>query len=42
MLMSLDRANRSQYSEVAFRAISEDDITEVALPSMQGSDEDEG
>ncbi|KAG2158310.1 Utp21 specific WD40 associated putative domain-containing protein [Suillus bovinus] len=34
-------ANRSQYSEVAFRAISESDIAEVALPSMQGSEEDE-
>ncbi|KAG1827105.1 Utp21 specific WD40 associated putative domain-containing protein [Suillus subaureus] len=34
-------ANRSQYSEVAFRAISEDNIAEVALPSMQGSEEDE-
>lgn len=41
-LITLDRANRSQYSEVAFRAISEDDIAEVALPSMQGSEEDEG
>ncbi|KAG1877929.1 Utp21 specific WD40 associated putative domain-containing protein [Suillus subalutaceus] len=34
-------ANRSQYSEVAFRAISEENIAEVALPSMQGSEEDE-
>ncbi|KAG0705974.1 Utp21 specific WD40 associated putative domain-containing protein [Suillus ampliporus] len=34
-------ANRSQYSEVAFRAISEDNIAEIALPSMQGSEEDE-
>lgn len=34
-------ANRSQYSEVAFRAISEDDVAEAALPSMQGSEEDE-
>jgi U3 small nucleolar RNA-associated protein 21 len=41
-LITLDRANRSQYSEVAFRAISEDNIAEVALPSMQGSEEDEG
>ena len=41
-LITLDRANRSQYSEVSFRAISEDHIAEVALPSMQGSEEDEG
>lgn len=41
-IITLDRANRSQYSEVAFRAISEDDIAEAALPSMQGSEEDEG
>jgi hypothetical protein len=41
-LITLDRANRSQYSEVTFRAISEENIAEVALPSMQGSEEDEG
>jgi hypothetical protein len=40
--MTFDRANRSQYSEVAFHVISEDDIAEVALPLMQGSEEDEG
>jgi U3 small nucleolar RNA-associated protein 21 len=41
-VITLDRANRSQYSEVAFRAISEDNVADAALPSMQGSEEDEG
>ena len=36
------RANRAQYSEVSFQSIVEDDVVDVALPSMQGVAEDEG
>ena len=36
------RANRAQYGEVSFRAVSLDETSEVALPSMQGSEEDAG
>ncbi|KAJ6630596.1 Utp21-domain-containing protein [Mycena sp. CBHHK59/15] len=34
-------ANRAQYAEVSFQSIRDDDITDVALPSMQGVAEDE-
>ncbi|KAH8106793.1 Utp21-domain-containing protein [Cristinia sonorae] len=34
-------ANRAQYSEVAFQSISDEDIVDVALPSMQGEEEEE-
>ncbi|KAI0054018.1 Utp21-domain-containing protein [Auriscalpium vulgare] len=34
-------ANRAQYSGVTFRSVAEDDITNVSLPSMQGTAEDE-
>ncbi|KAH7929755.1 Utp21-domain-containing protein [Leucogyrophana mollusca] len=34
-------ANRAQYGEVAFQTVSENDISESALPSMQGVAEDE-
>ncbi|KAH9857144.1 Utp21-domain-containing protein [Lenzites betulinus] len=34
-------ANRAQYSEVSFQSIVEDDVVDVALPSMQGVAEDE-
>ncbi|EGO20885.1 hypothetical protein SERLADRAFT_363098 [Serpula lacrymans var. lacrymans S7.9] len=34
-------ANRAQYSEVSFKSISESDVAEASLPSMQGVAEDE-
>ncbi|KAI0748597.1 Utp21-domain-containing protein [Daedaleopsis nitida] len=34
-------ANRAQYAEVSFQSIGEDDVVDVALPSMQGVAEDE-
>ncbi|THH30375.1 hypothetical protein EUX98_g3830 [Antrodiella citrinella] len=34
-------ANRAQYSEVSFKSISDDDIDNVAMPSMQGEEEEE-
>ncbi|KAJ7741593.1 Utp21 specific WD40 associated putative domain-containing protein [Mycena maculata] len=34
-------ANRAQYAEVSFQSVSEDDVTDVKLPSMQGVAEDE-
>ncbi|TFK63228.1 Utp21-domain-containing protein [Pluteus cervinus] len=34
-------ANRAQFSEVSLQSLSEDDIADVNLPSMQGSEEDE-
>ena len=36
------RANRAQYSDVSFQSISDDDIVEVKVPTMQGTAEDEG
>lgn len=36
------RANRAQYSDVSFQGVNPNDIFDVALPSMQGSAEDEG
>lgn len=36
------RANRAQYDDISFKGISEDEIDEVNLPSMQGAEEDEG
>ncbi|KDQ61049.1 hypothetical protein JAAARDRAFT_152054 [Jaapia argillacea MUCL 33604] len=33
-------ANRAQYAEVSFRSVGEEEVEEVGLPSMQGSDED--
>jgi U3 small nucleolar RNA-associated protein 21 len=38
----LFRANRAQYAEVSFQTVTDDDITDVLLPSMQGVAEDEG
>lgn len=35
-------ANKSQFSEVALRAIEEDEIFEAGMPSVQGMEEDEG
>ena len=35
-------ANRAQYSEVTFHGIVEDDVADVALPSVQGEAEEEG
>ncbi|KAI0062315.1 Utp21-domain-containing protein [Artomyces pyxidatus] len=35
-------ANRAQYSDVSFRSVAEDDIENVALPTMQGTAEDDG
>lgn len=37
-----DRANRAQYAEVSFHSVGDDEIAEVALPSMQGTAEEEG
>ncbi|KAI9057911.1 Utp21-domain-containing protein [Trametes sanguinea] len=34
-------ANRAQYAEVAFGSVAEEDVVDVALPSMQGVAEDE-
>ncbi|KII88291.1 hypothetical protein PLICRDRAFT_54133 [Plicaturopsis crispa FD-325 SS-3] len=34
-------ANRAQYSEVSFKGITDDEIDEISLPSMQGEAEDE-
>lgn len=36
------RANRAQYSEVSFQGVSDDDVSAVNLPSMQGAEEDDG
>lgn len=35
-------ANRAQFAEVTLRTVSEKDITEVSMPSMQGDVEDDG
>jgi hypothetical protein len=37
-----NRANRAQYGEVSFQTVSEDEITNVNLPSSQGLAEEEG
>jgi hypothetical protein len=37
-----NRANRAQYGEVSFQTVSEDEITNVNLPSTQGLAEEEG
>ena len=34
------RANRAQYAEVSFQSIEDDDIVDIALPSMEESSED--
>ncbi|KAF8212057.1 Utp21-domain-containing protein [Mycena galopus ATCC 62051] len=34
-------ANRAQYAEVSFQSVTDDDINDVKLPSMQGAAEDE-
>lgn len=34
-------ANRAQYAEVSFHSVGDDEIAEVALPSMQGTAEEE-
>ncbi|KAJ7775037.1 Utp21 specific WD40 associated putative domain-containing protein [Mycena metata] len=34
-------ANRAQYAEISFQSVSDDDIADVRLPSMQGVAEDE-
>ncbi|KAF8197530.1 Utp21 specific WD40 associated putative domain-containing protein [Pholiota molesta] len=34
-------ANRAQYADVSFQSVSDSDILDVTLPSMQGADEDE-
>jgi U3 small nucleolar RNA-associated protein 21 len=36
------RANRAQYADVSFQSVSDNEIFDVALPSMQGVDEAEG
>ena len=38
----LSRANRAQYAEVSFHGITEDEVADVALPSVQGEAEEEG
>lgn len=35
-------ANRAQYADVTFQGIADDEVTNVALPSVQGEAEDEG
>lgn len=35
-------ANRAQFAEVTLRTVSEQDIAEVCMPSMQGDVEDDG
>lgn len=35
-------ANRAQFAEVTLQTVSEMDITEVSMPSMQGDVEDDG
>lgn len=35
-------ANKAQFSEVALRHIDEDDITNVSMPSVHGTDDDSG
>ena len=42
LLMICIRANRAQFSEVSFQSVTDDDIVDAALPSMQGIAEDEG
>ena len=37
-----NRANRAQYAEVSFQTVTDDDLSSVNLPSMQGVAEDEG
>ena len=37
----LFRANRAQYAEVSFQSVSDENIVNVPLPSMQGEDEDD-
>ncbi|TFK42298.1 Utp21-domain-containing protein [Crucibulum laeve] len=34
-------ANRAQYAEISFQSITDKDVSEAALPSMQGSAEDD-
>ncbi|KJA14833.1 hypothetical protein HYPSUDRAFT_208393 [Hypholoma sublateritium FD-334 SS-4] len=34
-------ANRAQYADVSFQSVSDSDIFDVSLPSMQGSEEEE-
>ncbi|KAF7294751.1 WD-REPEATS-REGION domain-containing protein [Mycena indigotica] len=34
-------ANRAQYAEVSFRSVSDDDVLDAKLPSVQGTAEDE-
>ncbi|KAG5635440.1 hypothetical protein H0H81_011247 [Sphagnurus paluster] len=34
-------ANRAQYTEVSFQSVTDDDLSEIHLPSMQGVAEDE-
>lgn len=36
------RANRAQYTDVSLQGIVDEDVADVALPSIQGSAEDEG
>lgn len=39
---SISRANRAQYAEVSFQSVTDSDIFDVSLPSMQGADEYDG
>jgi U3 small nucleolar RNA-associated protein 21 len=36
------RANRAQYTNVSFQGITEDEVQNISLPSMQGTAEDSG
>ncbi|KZT26384.1 Utp21-domain-containing protein [Neolentinus lepideus HHB14362 ss-1] len=35
-------ANRAQYAEVSFQSLSDEDVVDVVLPSMHGTEEEEG
>ena len=41
-LMQYIRANRAQYTNVSLQGIMDEDVTDVALPSIQGTAEEEG
>lgn len=38
---SINRANRAQFSEVSMRTFVEEDMIDVALPTVQGLDDDD-
>jgi hypothetical protein len=40
--LDIHRANKAQFSEVALRHIDENEVTDVAMPTVQGTDGDDG